>query len=312
MWFFEKVSRGLIRVSGKNMYDFLQGLITNDISHIYRPFNADNAIFSMFLNKQGRVLYESIIYKQKSEQSSCLIECDQLIEEQLKQHLLRFRLRKCVDIDIITNEMNVWACFQDERNARRCTELNLQGWKYRDLGVTVFFDPRHLLGLRIVAPKNMNIEDFQGIYDERKCLLSNTAYNYEKQRYILGVSEGVKEIPPAKNFPFEVNCDYLQGISFQKGCYLGQEFTARTYHTGVIRKRIMPLYIPNYSTSQVSSSTLNIDDTIVNEKYNIVGKLKGIQNEYGIGLLKTELALSSEFLKIGNFTVFTERPFWWP
>ena len=64
---------------------------------------------------------------------------------------------------------------------------------------------------------------------------------YKLLRYRLGVCEGSQEIPFDKVTPLEHNVEYMHGVSFHKGCYLGQELTARTHHTGVIRKRIMPL-----------------------------------------------------------------------
>ncbi len=63
---------------------------------------------------------------------------------------------------------------------------------------------------------------------------------YKSLLYALGVGEGVADFPTGNSFPLESNGDYLHGISFQKGCYIGQELTARTHHTGVIRKRLMP------------------------------------------------------------------------
>merc|ERR1712215_588921 len=67
--------------------------------------------------------------------------------------------------------------------------------------------------------------------------------SYVYRRCILGISEGVEDMPVGKCIPLEYNLDYLQGVSFHKGCYIGQELTARTHHTGVIRKRILPLTI---------------------------------------------------------------------
>lgn len=305
--FFEKLHRGLIRVSGNEVHEFLQGLITNDIYHINNKSECDNAMFTMFLSKQGRVLYDTIIYKQRHEKTACLIECDRTIEKQLKQHLMCFRLRKNINIDIISHEVNIWSCFQDDHKFHGSLNLSPeQRHKYWDLDATVCYDPRHQLGLRVITSNNLKIQDFQDINDDKKCSLSTITHNYKKHRYIHGVSEGIIEIPPTKAFPFELNCDYLHGISFNKGCYLGQEFTARTYHTGVIRKRIMPLSLPGNVTDQ------SYNEPIVNEQGVTIGKLRGIQNEYGIGLLKTDLALSSKQLKIGNLKVFTYRPIWWP
>lgn len=276
--FFEKIDRGLIRVSGNEVHEFLQGLITNDILHINNTSdNDDKAMFTMFLNKQGRVLYDTIIYKRSNEKTSCIIECDRTIVEELKQHLIRFRLRKNIIISCL-KDMNVWACFQDGLNLDGNTKQNLlftYDHKYRKLGVTICSDPRHQMGLRIIAPNNLQIQDFRDIYDDRKCVLTNTSFNYKKHRYILGVCEGIMEIPPTKIFPFEANCDYLHGISFHKGCYLGQEFTARTYHTGVIRKRIMPLLVEKVTILRIFANLfllLNSEGFLISstfqEKYN--------------------------------------------
>ncbi len=64
---------------------------------------------------------------------------------------------------------------------------------------------------------------------------------YHRHRLALGVAEGTDEVPLGACFPLEYNLDYLNGVSFSKGCYLGQELTARSFHTGVIRKRVMPI-----------------------------------------------------------------------
>ncbi|XP_055307968.1 LOW QUALITY PROTEIN: putative transferase CAF17 homolog, mitochondrial [Sitodiplosis mosellana] len=263
--FFENIHRGLIRVSGDEVHEFLQGLITNDISHINNTSNRDNAMFTMFLNKQGRVLYDTIIYRQRNEKTSCIIECDRTIEEQLKQHLLHFRFRKNINIDIITQEMNIWACFQDFHDLHRNTKNNFQvthQHEYWKLGAIICSDPRLQLGLRIITPKYLQIPDFQHINDDRKCVLPNTSYNYKKLRYIHGISEGIVA------------------------------------------------YLDNLTSQMLDCS--NYDEPILNEKDQIIGKLKGIQDEFGIGLLKIDLALSSKHLKIGSLNASTYRPTWWP
>lgn len=169
-------------------------------------------------------------------------------------------------------------------------------------------DPRlNNLGTRIIAPQNFQLKDIQNIDQDSAYLLSNETYNNKQHRYVNGVCEGTEEIPSLKCFPFEANCDYLHGISFHKECYLAQEFTARTYHTGVIRNRIMPIVIHSHSESKIEYNT-----AILNECDQLVGRLKGIQNTYAIGLLKTDLALYSKYLKIDNIYASTHRPIWWP
>jgi folate-binding protein YgfZ len=70
---------------------------------------------------------------------------------------------------------------------------------------------------------------------------SNDDCHYHMMRMDQGVLEGITELPPGQCLPLEVNLDYMNGVSFSKGCYLGQELTSRTHHTGVVRKRVLPL-----------------------------------------------------------------------
>ena len=91
---------------------------------------------------------------------------------------------------------------------------------------------------------------------------------YKLLRYRLGVCEGSQEIPFAKATPLEHNVAYMHGVSFQKGCYLGQELTARTHHTGIIRKRIMPLEFSQEISNFVEGSVE--EEKILNEKVDFV------------------------------------------
>lgn len=313
---FENLSshRQLIRLAGNEVFQFLQGLITNDINHL-TDANADSAIYTMFLNKPGRVLCDAIIYKRNNDTNACLIECDQAVVNDLKRHLMLYRVRKKIDIETINNELNIWVGFVDDRNAAnnaetQTTELPKPSAAHSN-DVIISLDPRlNQIGTRFVVPSDFQISNFQSIYKSNECVRSTDDYDYTEHRYVHGVSEGSNEMPPLKMFPFEANCDFLHGISFHKGCYLGQEFTARTYHTGVIRKRIMPLVIE--SPADVNQTNFPQDASIRNESDQLIGKLKGIRNKHAIGSLKVDQALDATSLTIGEHTVSTHRPHWWP
>lgn len=301
--------RCLLRVSGTEIFDFLQGLITNDINHV-KNSATDTAMYTMFLNKPGRVLYDAIIFKRHNEINTCLIECDKQIENDLKKHLTMFRVRKKINIETTSNEFCVWASFTNE-----CSKSNdktpIQSIpKIKTDEIIACIDPRlNQLGVRYITPINFQIEHFQRIFTNNECILSTDNYNYTEHRYVYGVCEGSNEIPPAKIFPFEANCDFLHGISFHKGCYLGQEFTARTYHTGVIRRRMMPLII---DTVIQNTGKFPYDMPISNESDQLIGKLKGIRNKHAVATLKIDPALNSKSLKCGTWTASTYRPSWWP
>lgn len=322
---FENLSskRSILRMQGNEVFQFLQGLITNDITHVTDNTSGTSgdccAMFTMFLNKPGRVLYDAIIYKRHRDNESCLIECDQAIADDLRRHLMLYRVRKKIDIEILNNELNVWTGFTDCRTSSSPNKNNqiieipkhIVNPGYTD--IIACLDPRlNQMGARFMVPINFQIHDFHKILDQNavECILSNDEYNYTEHRYVHGISEGAIEIQPLKMFPFEVNCDYLHGISFHKGCYLGQEFTARTYHTGVIRKRIMPIVMDD--SNAVVDTDFEYDTPITNETGQTIGKLKGIRNRHAIGSLKVDQALASKHLKIGEHIASTQRPSWWP
>lgn len=318
-------SRSLIKIRGADVYSFLQGLITNDVYHLNEH---KYSLYTLFLNNKGRVLCDSILYKYEDD-NTLLIECDSKIEKDLICRLKYYRVRKQIDIESATEKL--WVIFN--KNAHifptisdkdiksietmtLCRSPELQNnlndeYDYlkrvlSDLPVTVYKDPRmHLLGFRVITKQNVNVCLEKLKFD----LNVDDDYNYTTLRYELGVGEGITELPTEKCFPLEINCDYLHGVSFHKGCYIGQELTARTHHTGVVRKRLMPLIF-----HAVPDLSLPFDSPVEIRGHNKnVGKLRGCNGKYGIGLLRIgEVLENSDNLLINNINTSTYRPVWWP
>lgn len=297
-------NRSFIRLRGDLVAEFLQSLITNDINHL----SNQPAIFSMFLNKPGRVLYDAIIYKTK-ENTQLLVECDARADVDLVKHLKMFRVRKKIDIDI-ADDLTIWVAFNpDGANKELPTDklANFQTMLNHDDDMIICNDPRvQNLGVRIITGKDSDILDRLSPQN----VSQGNPNDYKIHRFKLGVGEGVDELPHAKCFPLESNCDYLHGVSFHKGCYLGQEFTARTHHTGVIRKRLMPLQLTAHLTDSCNEKIETSDGTAV-------GKLRGYQQGWGLGLLKVDMALEGTSpLSVGGSEASvngtTYKPFWWP
>lgn len=315
--------RSLIRVHGPQSREFLQSLITNDINHLpsdvdgtsdnispgeYASRNVSLSIYTMFLNKAGRVLYDAIVYKPMPNEETYLIECDRQIDTELQTHLKIFRVRKKIDIDIISNERSVWVAFQPkvlkDNGSTGCLERQV----FKD-DTLITSDPRlPQLGSRIIAPQDSNIAEL--ISDVKFTEAPEDEHQFH--RYRLGIGEGVFELPVTKCFPLESNCDYLHGVSFHKGCYLGQEFTARTHHTGVVRKRLLPVQFSTGRLTTKSSRNVETSNGVV------LGKVRGFQLDLGLALLKFEVALQEESkLVFGGandegITGRAIRPNWWP
>lgn len=314
---FEQLSnRALIRVSGNESSQFLQGIITNDINHLEHGMGC---MYTMFLNVKGRVLYDSIIYK-TSERDTYLVECDAAGVEKLCRHLKMYRVRKKVDIDNLVEDYNVFALYnvdniewvkQEKKDGAPTgfivpcdllkTTLPDSSYTkvYKDL--LLYRDPRiSYLGSRVIAPKSVKaMKEISDIITVR----SGTSYKW--LCYYLGVGEGVAHLPPGECFPLEANCDYLHGVSFHKGCYIGQELTARTHHTGVVRKRLMPLYFTK------TPQKMPEENRIVH-KGNNLGKLRGVEGDVGLALLRIDKALECGEFSVGDGVAQTVKPTWWP
>lgn len=283
-------SRSLIRCVGAKTEttQFLQGMITNDMNHLSRD---SSCIYALFLNKAGRILYDSIIYKHHTadeSKESFLIECDESVSNALAKHLKLYRVRRKIDI-AVSDEHDLW-CLSGEG-----------GVKTSD-AIAAFPDPRlKSLGTRIITTKNLNLKEHLGSVEE------GSSDDYAIHRYKLGVCEGTVELPPEKSFPLEANCDYMHGVSFHKGCYIGQEFTARTHHTGVVRKRIMPLTFENNIHFKADEAV-----DVKNEENQSVGKVRNVIGQHGLGLLRIEQVLSAKQLSLNENKCRTLRPDWWP
>lgn len=208
------LSRSLIRCAGAKTEtsQFLQGMITNDVNHLAKE---SSCIYAMFLNKAGRILYDSIIYKTPSpeqDNEAFLIECDSSIASNLAKHLKLYRVRRKIDISV-SDEHDLWCLQGSSGNLKQSSEL------------LTFVDPRLKdIGSRIITPKNHDLKKLLiGVQD-------GTLDDYTTHRYRLGICEGIVDLPPEKSFPLEANCDYMHGVSFHKGCYIGKNIIIISIH----------------------------------------------------------------------------------
>jgi len=275
--------RSLIKIKGDGMFEYCQGLMTNNIFRL----KSEQSLFTMILNSKGRVLYDCLVYNMDNH---LLLECDKDVANDLIKYLKMYMLRRKLEINILDNT-SVWVLFN---STHMPSEIN---------STSVFNDPRlPILGKRIVSDKTSDIKNEIALDED------DNKFTYQQWRYTNGVAEGI-ELLKGQSFPLEMNCDYLNGVSFNKGCYIGQELTARTYHTGITRKRIMPLIFDETPTGLDLNADIYCLPT--SDKKRAPGKLRGICNKIGIGLLRIDECLKAEKLVIGGFTAKTFIPNWW-
>ncbi|KAJ0173740.1 hypothetical protein K1T71_010889 [Dendrolimus kikuchii] len=288
-------SRSLLKVSGKDAGVFLQGLITNDMEHFEE---GTKSMYTMFLNNKGRVMYDVLIHKWQKE-DSFMIECDKNVLSMLQKHLRIYKLKRAAEIEDVSKDYKLWVLISDAF----VPESGLTN------DIDIYKDPRLSdLGFRIIGPSSILEEKITEVTGKDTTVEKNED-GYKYLRYKFGVSEGADDLPPGTCFPLECNCDYLHGVSFHKGCYIGQELTARVHHTGVVRKRIMPIqFLDAVKENLEKDSTINATDNL---KANI-GKLKGNIQDYGIGLVRIKEAQEAKSLVIGKYTAKVLKPSWWP
>uniref|UniRef100_A0AAG5DK21 CAF17 C-terminal domain-containing protein n=1 Tax=Anopheles atroparvus TaxID=41427 RepID=A0AAG5DK21_ANOAO len=314
------VDRAFIRVHGADSGSFLQGLMTNDMRH----FAHCDAIYAMFLKANGRVFCDALIYKQASKElpDDYLLECDSSVAPRLEKHLRMYRLKKKVQV-MADESFRLWVAFRngaEDEEGPSCEETTVDGGGQ----LQMFKDPRLArLGCRVVSSASDQaadtMEQLHKMFPGATMVPTESgSLPYNSFRYSLGVGEGAENLPDGKCFPLECNCDYLHGVSFHKGCYIGQELTARTYHTGVIRKRLMPLEFDASPTlTNVPPEALR-DAEIKNQDGAVVGKLRGLAGNFGLALLRIEKVPPGGELSLNVAGVsdpilcVTRKPFWWP
>jgi len=254
-------NRSVLKVSGDDTVSFLQGLVTNDVESL--GSDQQSSLYCMFLNTQGRILFDALIYKGR-EPTDFLLDIDKNVAALAKKHMSMYKIRKKVKLELMEN-LSVFATFKEDTPVNP-PSLTTQS---PEIGSTFCSGGAQTPGL-----------------------------------------EGADEVGVAKSTPLEFNLDYLHGVSFHKGCYLGQELTARTHHTGVIRKRILPLRFDK----QVEYCDSSADINVVSEKGKNVGKVKKVSGNVGLGLLRLKETFDAEKLTFGDSdTIITvSKPAWWP
>eukprot|EP01006_Ploeotia_vitrea_P023338 TRINITY_DN55776_c0_g1_i1.p1 TRINITY_DN55776_c0_g1~~TRINITY_DN55776_c0_g1_i1.p1 ORF type:complete len:432 (-),score=160.81 TRINITY_DN55776_c0_g1_i1:59-1234(-) len=224
---------GVLAASGDDARRFLQGLVTNDMS---RLDGQHAAMYCAFLTPQGRVLVDGFIAQRDD---AFLVQAKQSVVALLQRHLKMYRLRAKVQIDEASEETRVFAVMTTGDVDECCAQL-----REKNPAATVFVDPRTpALGVRVLLPASEKLN----VMDEFERVPASV---YEALRLLHGVPEGPQDMPPQKAFPLESNLDWLNGVAFDKGCYLGQELTARTHFQGAIRKRLMPVHLDVLSEAQ--------------------------------------------------------------
>ncbi len=254
--------RGVLAVGGPQRLSFLQGLISNDVERV-RP---DQTIYAALLTPQGKFLFEFFI---ADRDGVLLLDTDRDRLPDLQKRLMMYKLRSDVTIADRTGDFSVHALLGPVDGLGDAPGAALA----LDNGVA-FTDPRSArLGARAILPRGTAQTTF-----DRLGFTAGPFEAYEARRVEVGAADSRRDLEVDKTLLLEANFETFNGISFSKGCYVGQELTARTKYRGNVRRRLYPVVIEGVTAP---GTEVNLGDKLV-------GEVRSIAGNRGIALLRIE------------------------
>ena len=259
--------RAVIALKGDDSRKFLQDLVTNDVDLV----SPERAIYAALLTPQGKYLFDFFIIEHDGE---FLLDCEAARAEALIKRLTMYRLRAKVEIEDARDRFQVVTAFGSE--ALETLDLAAEVGAARKFGDgVVFTDPRSVrAGARILWLLKTTMAAL-----ESDQFLSVYAHDYDEYRLSLGLPDGSRDFEVDRTIVLEANFEALNGIDFQKGCFVGQEVTARTKYRGLVKKRLVAVSI---------DGSLPAPDTPILLGDKEVGRMRSGADGLGIAMLRLE------------------------
>jgi len=277
--------RGVVAVSGPDRRGFLQGLVSNDVGKVA----ADRAVYAALLTAQGKYLHDFIMVEAGE---AIWLDAEAARLDDLKRRLSIYRLRAKVTLEERA-DLAVAAVFGGEAfglPGEAGVALALDG------GIA-FTDPRlPALGARTVLPR----ETMRSTLTAAGATETDFA-EYDGLRLSLGVPDGSRDLVLDKSILLESGFDELNGVDWDKGCYIGQELTARTRYRGLIKKRLFPVRIDGPAPEP---------GAIVTHDGQEAGEMRSSRDGIGLALLRLEAVSKAETLQSGSSSIVPLKPDW--
>ncbi|MBN9509646.1 MAG: folate-binding protein YgfZ [Alphaproteobacteria bacterium] len=256
--------RGVIAIGGEDRVGFLQGLVSNDVA----AAAPGRAVWAALLTPQGKYLADFFIL---DDGTRLLLDCERAAGPDLLRRLGRYRLRARVDLADLSDAWHVHAAWTGTPDVP---------------DVVAAPDPRlPEAGWRVLAARPLPGGAAPAAWDAH--------------RIALGLPDGTRDLEPEKTVLLEAGFDELGGISWSKGCYMGQELTARTKYRGLVKRRLVPVAI---------AGPVPAPGTPVRAGDAEVGTMRSATGAIGLALLRLD-ALARP-LACGEATLTPRMPAW--
>lgn len=235
------------------------------ITNDVTKLQTQNGLAAFLLNTKGRIVEDVLLWRRGTD--DLFLECSKENKTILTKEILKYRLRKQVEITESSDQIFFTEDVSDKQAHRDP--------RFSGFGARVFGNPS-------------------------SSEVSENREKYENLRRSAGIAEGSQEL--AELLPFQANGDLLNMVSLDKGCYVGQELTARTAHTGVIRRRILPFEC---------EGQVKIGAEVLDEKKNKVGKIISSDTTRCLGILQLS-SFKSQKLTADGVSLTAKQPEWMP
>ena len=273
--------RSVIAIGGPDRVEFLQGLISNDTTKVA----PGRAVWAALLTPQGRFLNDMFVAD--GGDGTLLLETERERAAALAKKLSLYRLRSKVTVEDRGKSLEVAVAYGPDAT----TALPLDG------AIAAFVDPRlGELGIRVIAPAGTAATLLQSHGFSAAPLQS-----YDELRLTLGVPDGSRDLVVDKALLLENGFDELNGVDWQKGCYMGQELTARTKYRALIRKRLFPVKVEGALPEPGAPVHLGDQE---------VGELRSGVGDRALAMLRVDAARSGQALSAGDTRLVPEIPGW--
>ena len=280
--------RGVLAVGGRDRRAFLQGLVSNDVDKV----GAEQARYAALLTAQGKYLHD---FTMAELSETILLDAEAHRLPDLKRRLSIYRLRAKAVLDE-RPDLAVAAVFGD--GAASVFGLSSEPGTARAFASgIVFVDPRHpALGVRCIIPRE----------SARSALtaagLREAEFGaYDQLRMRLGIPDSSRDLVLEKSILLEAGFDELNGVDWGKGCYIGQELTARTKYRGLIKRRLMPVTFDGPAPPP---------GTVVTADGHDVGEMRSSNDGLGLALLRIDAVRENKLLMAGEAVIVASKPVW--
>lgn len=276
---FHDTRRGVLRLSGPDCDDLLQGIVTSDIKRAA----VNRSLYAALLTPQGKYLADFILLRE--EDGAIRMDLPASLADATMRKISMYRLRRDVQIEPVGMKI---ACVFGDGAAEATGLAPAPGSAAQRGDMLITVDPRHAgLGVRLCGKDSFTAALDLGATEA-------TVEDWDSLRIGLGVPEGGVDLLPEEVFPLEAGLDRLDGVDFHKGCYVGQEVTARMRHKTVLRKAVVRVRVEGATPDR---------GTQVMADGRPAGTMLSAVNGEGLAHLRLDRVAESDSIQAGDATL---------